>query len=53
MCFYVKRHLDYKPDMTPTYVLSRENAAIKEKAQQKEQERARNKELEDAILATV
>lgn len=53
MCFYVKRHLDYKPDMTPTYVLIRESEANKEKEKEREQERARNKELEDALLATV
>ena len=53
MCFYVKRHLDYKPDMTPTYVQTRENEAVREKELEKEKERARNKEVEDALLATV
>lgn len=53
MCFYVKRHLDYKPYMTPTYVLARETEAVREKEQELEKERARIKEVEDALLATV
>lgn len=53
MCFYVKRHLDYKPYMTPTYVLARETEAVREKEQEQEKERARIKEVEDALLATV
>ena len=53
MCFYVKRHLDYKPYMTPTYVLTRENEAVREKELEKEKEAARMKEVEDALLATV
>jgi ubiquitin carboxyl-terminal hydrolase 22/27/51 len=53
MCFYVKRHLDYKPYMTPTYVITRENEAVREKKLEQEKERARNKEVEDALLATV
>jgi ubiquitin carboxyl-terminal hydrolase 22/27/51 len=52
MCFYVKRHLDYKPYMTPTYVLARETEAVKEKELEKEKELARDKELEEALLAT-
>ncbi|KZP22628.1 cysteine proteinase [Athelia psychrophila] len=53
MCFYVKRHLDYKPYMTPTYVLARETEAVREKEMEQEKERARIKEVEDALLATV
>ncbi|KAF7354378.1 Ubiquitin carboxyl-terminal hydrolase [Mycena venus] len=53
MCFYVKRHLDYKPYMTPTYVLTRENEAVREKEMEREKELARIKELEDALLATL
>ncbi|RDB25874.1 Ubiquitin carboxyl-terminal hydrolase 22 [Hypsizygus marmoreus] len=53
MCFYVKRHLDYKPYMTPTYVLARETEAVREKEIEKEKEAARMKEVEDALLATV
>ncbi|KAF5379838.1 hypothetical protein D9615_005767 [Tricholomella constricta] len=53
MCFYVKRHLDYKPHMTPTYVLARETEAVREKEMEKEKEAARMKEVEDALLATV
>ncbi|KAJ2926938.1 hypothetical protein H1R20_g10145, partial [Candolleomyces eurysporus] len=43
MCFYVKRHLDYKPYQTPTYVLMRETEAQKERERElrelKEKER--------------
>ena len=53
MCFYVKRHLDYKPYAIPSYVLTRETEAAREKEIEQEKERARNKELEDALLATV
>lgn len=53
MCFYVKRHLDYKPYMTPSYVLTRETEAVREKEMEKEKEAARMKEVEDALLATV
>ncbi|KAG7090130.1 hypothetical protein E1B28_011738 [Marasmius oreades] len=57
MCFYVKRHLEYKPHMTPAYVLVREAEAIREKEMEKEKEAAkeaaRMKEVEDALLATV
>ncbi|KAF8629978.1 hypothetical protein AX17_005543 [Amanita inopinata Kibby_2008] len=53
MCFYVKRHLDYKPYMTPSYVRAREAEAAKERELEKEKEAARIKELEDALLATV
>ncbi|KAJ8692497.1 hypothetical protein PTI98_009803 [Pleurotus ostreatus] len=53
MCFYVKRHLDYKPFTIPTYVLSRETEAVKEKQMEMEKEAARMKEVEDALLATV
>ncbi|KAF8872581.1 cysteine proteinase [Infundibulicybe gibba] len=38
MCFYAKRHLDYKPYMTPTYVTSREIEAAREKKMEKEKE---------------
>lgn len=31
MCFYVKKHLDYKPNTTPSYVLAREIEASREK----------------------
>ncbi|KAF8151031.1 hypothetical protein B0H34DRAFT_731104 [Crassisporium funariophilum] len=51
MCFYVKRHLDYKPYVTPTYVLMRENEAAREKELEKEKEAARMKEVEDDLLA--
>ncbi|KAF7369862.1 Ubiquitin carboxyl-terminal hydrolase [Mycena sanguinolenta] len=53
MCFYVKRHLDYKPYTTPTYVLTRENEVVREKEMEREKELARIKEVEEALLATV
>ena len=53
MCFYVKRHLDYKPNITPSYVLTRENEAMREKELEKEKEAARMKELEDDLLSTL
>jgi ubiquitin carboxyl-terminal hydrolase 22/27/51 len=53
MCFYVKRHLDYQRYMIPTYVLTRETEAVREKELEKEKEAARMKEVEDALLATV
>ncbi|KAN0123099.1 cysteine proteinase, partial [Russula decolorans] len=60
MAFYVKRRLDYKPHITPSYVLTRESEAVRErealaaKAKQ-EQEQARERELEvdNELLATV
>ncbi|KAF5326836.1 hypothetical protein D9619_004989 [Psilocybe cf. subviscida] len=53
MCFYVKRHLDYKPYMTPSYILARESEAQREKEMEKEKEAARMKELEDDLLSTL
>ena len=60
MCFYVKRHLHYKPWSTPSYVKTREKEAVKEKEREREREKeaARNKELkelelDEALLATV
>ena len=53
MCFYVKRHLDYKPYQTPTYILTREVEARKEEAREREKEAARARELDDALMAIV
>lgn len=64
MLFYVKRHLDYKPYTRPSYVVTRETEAVREKMKErekavkeeqkeKEKEAARMKEVEDALLATV
>ena len=53
MCFYVKRHLDYKPQTTPTYVLTRETEAVREKELEKEKEAARMKEVEEIGRAHV
>ncbi|TFK22778.1 cysteine proteinase [Coprinopsis marcescibilis] len=67
MCFYAKRHLDYKPYMTPTYIREMEK---KEKEKEREKERAEKdgtgkgkekskdkdvvmREIDDALLATV
>ncbi|KAJ7934429.1 hypothetical protein B0H13DRAFT_2491719 [Mycena leptocephala] len=53
MCFYVKRHLEYKPHTTPTYVVTRETEAVREKEMEHEKQLARIKEFEEALLATV
>ncbi|KAH7928110.1 cysteine proteinase [Leucogyrophana mollusca] len=53
MCFYVKRHLDYKPYMKPSYRLTRESDIVKEQALEKEKEAARMKEVDDALMAMV
>lgn len=56
MCFYVKKHLDYKPYVTPSYVVTREQEAVKEREKEREKEAkeaARMKEVEDALLAAI
>lgn len=53
MLFYVKRHLDYKPYVTPSYVVTRETELAKERQREKDKERERMKEVDDALLATV
>ncbi|KAH7911361.1 hypothetical protein BJ138DRAFT_1135452 [Hygrophoropsis aurantiaca] len=53
MCFYVKRHLDYKPYMKPSYRLTRESDIVKEQALEKQKEAARMKEVDDALMAMV
>ncbi|KAI9057312.1 cysteine proteinase [Trametes sanguinea] len=56
MCFYVKRHLDYKPYVTPSYVVTREQEAVKEKEREREKEMkeaARQKELDEELLAVI
>ena len=56
MCFYVKRHLHYKPWSTPSYVKTREAEAVKEKEREREKEAkeaARMREVEDALLAAI
>ncbi|KDQ59150.1 hypothetical protein JAAARDRAFT_715565 [Jaapia argillacea MUCL 33604] len=60
MCFYVKRHLDYKPYVIPSYILTRETELEKEKEREREKEAALaarkkevEKEVEDELLATV
>ncbi|KAI0245625.1 hypothetical protein BJV78DRAFT_1287401, partial [Lactifluus subvellereus] len=64
MAFYVKRRLDYKPFITPTYILARESEAVRErealaakaraeKEQAQAQARAREREVDDELLASV
>ena len=57
MCFYVKRHLDYKPYQRPSYALKRETEVVRAREREiemeKEKEAARIREVEDALLATV
>lgn len=53
MLFYVKRHLDYKPYVTPSYVVTRETELAKERQREKDKEQERMREVEDALLATV
>ncbi|KAL4074742.1 hypothetical protein V8B97DRAFT_1868021 [Scleroderma yunnanense] len=53
MCFYAKRHLDYKPHMKPTYRVARDNDIVKEQEQEKLREMARMKEVDDALMATI
>ncbi|KAI0272101.1 hypothetical protein BGY98DRAFT_1002523 [Russula aff. rugulosa BPL654] len=60
MAFYVKRRLDYKPHITPSYVLTRESEAVRErealaakaKAEQ-EQAMEREREVDNELLAMV
>lgn len=53
MCFYVKRHLDYKPYMKPTYRVTRDNDIVREQEQERLKEMARMKEVDDALMATI
>lgn len=50
MCFYVKRHLDYKPFAQPTYKIAREAEAVKEREKEREKQASRMREVEDALL---
>ena len=45
--------MDYKPYMTPSYVLSRETEIMKERQREREKELERMKEVDDDILATI
>lgn len=53
MCFYVKRHLDYEPYVTPSYKVTREAEAVKERERERKKEAARMREVEDDLLAMV
>jgi ubiquitin carboxyl-terminal hydrolase 22/27/51 len=56
MAFYVKRRLDYKPHITPSYaVLARESVVREREAAMaaKAREREREREVEDELLAIV
>ncbi|KAF5334866.1 hypothetical protein D9758_014272 [Tetrapyrgos nigripes] len=48
MCFYVKKHLEYKAHVTPTYVLIQKTEAVKEKERELQLEREREQERERA-----
>ena len=60
MAFYVKRRLDYKPHIKPSYVLTRESKAVREreamaakaKAEQA-QAQEREREVDNELLAMV
>ena len=60
MAFYVKRRLDYKPHITPSYVLTRESEAVREREAlaakeraEREQAREREREVDNELLAMV
>jgi len=53
MCFYAKRHLDYKPYVKPSYVVTRETEAVREMEMEKQKEAMREKEVEEELLATL
>jgi ubiquitin carboxyl-terminal hydrolase 22/27/51 len=53
MCFYAKKHLEYKPHTVPSYIRSREAEMEKEMRERKEKDKAREKEVEDELLATI
>ncbi|KXN82983.1 Ubiquitin carboxyl-terminal hydrolase 22, partial [Leucoagaricus sp. SymC.cos] len=46
MLFYVKRHLNYKPNIVPSYIRMRETEAVREKERELEKEREREREKE-------
>lgn len=60
MCFYVKRHFEYKPFTVPTYVKRREDDALKERELELERMRTaeqekekRDQQLEADLLAMI
>lgn len=53
MCFYVKRHLNYRPFAVPTYKVTRETEAVKEKEMLEKEKSAREKEIDNALLAVL
>jgi ubiquitin carboxyl-terminal hydrolase 22/27/51 len=53
MCFYVKRHLDYKPYVLPSYIQTREAEMAKEKERERQKMRAMDREVEDELLASI
>ena len=67
MAFYVKRRLDYKPHITPSYVLARESEAVREREalaakakavqdqarEREDQAREREREVDNELLAMV
>ncbi|KAI0091235.1 cysteine proteinase [Irpex rosettiformis] len=56
MCFYVKRHLDYKPYVLPSYIQAREAEMQKEKERELQKMRemqAMEREVDDELLASI
>lgn len=52
MCFYVKRHLDYKPYQTPSYVLMREKEEQREREREMKEREARESVRMSAEVAS-
>ena len=56
MAFYVKRRLDYKPHITPSYAVLARESVVREReamAAKARAEREREREVEDELLAIV
>lgn len=54
MCFYIKRHLDYKPFSSPTYrdiLKDMDTTKEKDKKEEKESRSRRETTVEDELLA--
>ena len=51
MLFYVKRNLDYKPTTRPTYVITRETEALREKEREREKELKLSQEIDDELMS--
>jgi ubiquitin carboxyl-terminal hydrolase 22/27/51 len=51
LLFYVKRSLDYKPLVKPTYVITRETEALKEKEREREKEMKLSQEIDEELMS--